>query len=116
MSKSERGLTFFSDDSEFVQVGTWCLDNGRVTHPHKHNAFDRNAKITQEAVMCVQGSFTYVLLDAEGRQLASSCIECGDIVVSLAGGHIYQGLSQETRVLEFKNGPFLGVQVDKTLF
>jgi hypothetical protein len=32
------------------------------------------------------------------------------------GGHDYTILEDDTRILEIKNGPFLGREIDKTLF
>ena len=59
----DRSLNFFTQDEQFIQVGTWTLDNSRTGVPHKHNVFDRNSNITQEAVLCLQGSFKYSLFD-----------------------------------------------------
>ena len=40
----------------------------------------------------------------------------GDFAVLLAGGHGYEIQEDDTRIIETKNGPFLGVDLDKTGF
>ena len=109
-----RSINFFTDDDDFLQVGTWTLDNNRITPPHFHHQFPRTAEITQEAVFCVEGSLLYSLFELSGEFIKEVEIKKGDIILSFYGGHSYKGLTKETRVLEFKNGPFLGVKNDKS--
>lgn len=37
----------------------------------------------------------------------------GDIIILLRGGHGYSIIEDDTQVLEVKNGPYLGAEVDR---
>ena len=37
----------------------------------------------------------------------------GDVVILLRGGHGYDIIEDGTQVLEIKNGPYLGAEVDR---
>lgn len=110
------GLGFFSDDNEFIQVGTWFYDAGKQLADHVHNEFDRNATRTCEAVHMVSGSMRVRLYTLEQEPVAVFDIKQGDTLILLDSGHGYEILEDGTKVLEIKNGPFMGVDVDKIKF
>lgn len=43
-------------------------------------------------------------------------LEKGDLLILIDGGHGYRILANETRVLEFKNGPYFSRETDKELY
>ena len=40
----------------------------------------------------------------------------GDILIMLEGGHSYEIMEDNTQVLEIKNGPYVGAELDRRRF
>jgi hypothetical protein len=111
-----KGLAFYSEDEEFLQVGTWRYDNGQQLRAHVHNIVPREIDRTNEVVIVLQGSMAARIFDEE-RHLVETVTVCqGEFLILMNGGHDYTILENDTRILEIKNGPFLGKEIDKTLF
>lgn len=110
---SNSGLTFLSKDSEFVQVGTWAHPAGTNLPAHIHNVFSREAERTQEVVYVVAGSLQARLFDDRGEAVAEISMTGGDLLICLAGGHGYSINEAGTKVLEIKNGPYFGPELDR---
>lgn len=108
------GLNFFSDDADFVQVGTWGYNTGKELLPHQHNVVRREALWTQEVLFVRKGSLLANVYDTNRNQVAELTIKAGDILILLAGGHGYTILQEGTQVLEIKNGPYPGAEADRT--
>lgn len=110
---SNSGLAFWSNDSEFVQVGTWTHPEGAKLPAHIHNVFPREALRTQETVYVVAGSLRARLFDDSGESVAEISMGAGDLLICLAGGHGYSISEEGTKVLEVKNGPYSGPELDR---
>ena len=112
----ESGLTFVTDNSEFIQVGLWNYNSGRVLDSHIHKNYERTSSLTQECVFVVSGSMLVKFYDSDMSFLEEHQLHAGDMAVLLRGGHGYQILEDGTRVIESKNGPFVSVEKDKIKF
>lgn len=110
---SNSGLAFWSNDSEFIQVGTWTHPGGTRLPAHIHNVFPREALRTQETVYVVTGSLQATLFDDSGELVAEISMGTGDLLICLAGGHGYSISEEGTKVLEIKNGPYSGPELDR---
>lgn len=110
------GLNFFSDDGDFVQVGTWNYAAGKNLQQHTHLKAERQADITQEVVFVRQGRMNAEIFGLDQRKLADVLLESGDFLIALRGGHGYQILEDDTQVLEIKNGPYPGAERDRIRF
>lgn len=110
------GLGFFSNDNEFIQVGTWYYDKGKQLQDHVHHEFERVAIRTCETVYMVSGRMRVRLYTLEKEYVQSFDIKQGDTLILLDSGHGYEILEDGTKVLEIKNGPFMGVDKDKEKF
>jgi hypothetical protein len=111
-----KGLNFFSNDDEFIQVGSWKYDAGKELDAHIHNEFPRTVMRTCETFIVLSGSLEVGFFDLNRVFLESLVINKGDILIILECGHSVKILEDNTAVLEVKNGPFLGVETDKTKF
>jgi hypothetical protein len=107
------GLSFFSADQEFVQVGTWRYDNGKQLLAHAHNEAPRTVPWTQEVLFVRKGRIEAQIYNPANEQIATLKAGPGDVLILLAGGHGYTILEDDTRVLEIKNGPYLGAEADR---
>jgi hypothetical protein len=112
----KKGLAFYSGNEEFLQVGTWHYDKGQQLRAHVHNVVQREINRTHEAVVVVKGSMTVRIFDEERTLVETITVREGEILIVMNGGHDYTILEDDTRILEIKNGPFLGRDIDKTLF
>jgi len=107
------GLNFFSEDGDFVQVGTWGYDKGTKLQPHIHNAVRREISRTQEVIFVRNGRIAASVFDEDGNFVEKLELSSGDALILLKGGHGYEILEDSTRVLEVKNGPYPGAEVDR---
>ena len=107
------GLSFFSDDPEGVQVGIWNYDTGKILTPHIHNTIEKTSNRTSEVLFVISGSIHADIYDEEENIVAEFEVSTGDILVCLLGGHGYQVLEPGTQVLEVKNGPYFGSDLDR---
>ncbi len=107
------GLNFFSQDSEFIQVGTWNYQKGKELLAHIHNEVPRTALRTYEALYVISGSLEAVIYDLDKNVVDTFVVNAGDVLVLLESGHGYKILEDHTKVLEIKNGPYLGAERDR---
>ncbi len=110
------GLNFITPDNLFIQVGSWWYDEGKKLASHVHNNFDRVARRTQEMTYVKKGSMRVLLYDEEKNYLQDFVLQEGDLAVFAFGGHGYEILEGDTKIIEAKNGPFVDVETDKTKF
>ncbi len=110
------GLSFFSRETDFVQVGSWGYDAGKDLHRHIHNDVAREVGRTQEVLVVLAGAIQAELYDAEERPVETLAVRSGEVLILLAGGHGYRVLEDGTKVIEIKNGPYPGAEVDRRRF
>ena len=107
------GLKFFSQDADYIQLGTWGYNAGRALLAHRHNQVPREVLVTQEALYVRKGRILAEIYGMEDQKITEIEANEGDLLVLLTGGHGYRILEDGTQVLEVKNGPYLGPDVDR---
>lgn len=107
------GLSFFSKDEEYVQVGTWVYPEGKELAAHVHNFLPRDISHTQEVLFIKKGKIEASIFDKNNYLFSKIELNEGDIIILLNGGHGYKILENNTQVLEIKNGPYLGAEADR---
>lgn len=112
----KEGLSFFSQDSEFIQVGSWNYNKDKKLMEHIHNEVERKIYRTQEVLYIINGSIEASIYDLEENFVENLVIREGEILILLNSGHGYTILENNTKVLEIKNGPYLGAEVDRRRF
>ena len=110
------GLNFITPNELFVQVGSWWYPEGKKLASHVHKDFERKAMRTQEMTYVKKGSMRVLLYDEEQNYLQDFVLHEGDLAVFAYGGHGYEILEDNTKIIEAKNGPFVDVETDKTKF
>jgi hypothetical protein len=110
------GLNFITPNELFVQVGSWWYPKGKKLASHVHNDFERKAMRTQEMTYVKKGSMKVLLYDENKKYLQDFVLNEGDLAVFAYGGHGYEILDDNTKIIEAKNGPFVDVETDKTKF
>jgi hypothetical protein len=109
----EEGLSFFSDDDDYIQVGTWGYDSPKELLAHTHNEVHRDVAWTQEVIFVKKGSIKAEIYDLSNKKIKDIICNVGDIIVLLRGAHGYHILEDDTQVLEVKNGPYVGADLDR---
>jgi hypothetical protein len=107
------GLKFFSQDEEYIQVGTWGYNEGKQLLAHTHNPVPRQIEWTKEVLYIRKGSISANIYDTSENKVATLTAHAGDVLILLRGGHGYSILEDGTEVLEVKNGPYLGADADR---
>lgn len=110
------GLTFFSNDNEFIQVGTWKYNKGKSLQRHYHNKVERLINRTYEVLYIIEGSIKADIYNLSSKKIQEIIANKGDILILLESGHGYEVLQENTKVLEVKNGPYLGPDIDRNRF
>ena len=112
----KKGLDFLTEDSLFIQVGTWWYNSGKTLQRHIHKKYERIAERTMETIYVVSGSMRVDLYSEERELIDDFVVQAGDFCVLMNGGHGYHILQDDTKILEVKNGPFFSVEDDKIKF
>lgn len=103
-------------EEEALQLSSCVLHKDHVVKAHFHNIQERNTTKTQESLIVVDGSIKVTLFDIDHKTpIKKETIEKGGCVILLNGGHEIEILENNTKFYEFKNGPYLGREKDKTL-
>lgn len=99
--------------SELLQVAAITAEPNREYPAHKHLPVERQTVGTQEAWVVVSGCVRVNLYDIDDTHLRKTLLWQGDCLLTLRGGHDYTIGSDGAQVLEFKTGPYFGVEADK---
>ena len=98
----------------FLQLSTLNRPNGKTFRPHKHIWKSGEEKvIAQESWVVIQGKVKVFFFDTDGKSLQEEFLHPGDSSITLQGGHTYLSMEDETKVYEFKTGPYKGQKLDK---
>ena len=102
------------EDTQFIQCAAMRMQAGLTFKPHRHIMYPRSeVYITQESWVVISGCVKVMLYDLDNSLLHEDILEAGDISITLQGGHNYL-IMQDAVVYEFKTGPYLGQNHDKT--
>lgn len=107
------GLSFFSSDNEFIQVGAWQYNKDKELLAHIHNEVERTVTRTCETLYIVSGAIRAKIYDLNENFIEEFEAVQGDVVILLDSGHGYTILEDNTKVLEVKNGPYMGAEIDR---
>jgi mannose-6-phosphate isomerase-like protein (cupin superfamily) len=104
---------FFSPKDLILQAGVIVSENGRDVHPHEHRNLQRATLGTCEILFCLRGSGRMEWGTEVGVVSESFDFAKGDLLISYGGWHSFK-LDPGTKLLEVKNGPYLGIDADKS--
>ena len=109
----EEGLNFVSSEEDYLQVGIWGYNKDKKLEPHIHLSAPRKVLRTQEVVFVKDGRIRADIYTEKEEFLKSVELKKGDTIILLNGGHGYEILEDNTKVLEVKNGPYVGADKDR---
>jgi len=102
----------FSPEKEFIQATSLYSKTGRVVSAHKHLLQKKTTTITQEAIVVISGCLNVKYYDLDHKLIKKITLNEGDCTLTFRGGHEFE-ISPETRIYEFKTGPYFGKEKDK---
>lgn len=105
-----------STNEKFMQCALLKLNKGKTFRPHKHNlkSFTSDEFIAQESWCVVSGKVKVLFFDIDDKFISSHILNQGDISITYFGGHTYEILEDNTKVYEYKTGPYIDVLSDKS--
>ena len=112
--ESEPGLSFVTTDDKFLQLGIWNYEKGHNLPAHFHNEFERSSFKTNEFVFVMKGSIECNLYTEDGSFIESVIVGANEGILMHEMSHEYN-IIEDSIILESKNGPFMGVEKDKTV-
>ncbi len=108
------GRTNIAPDNEFLQLASLNMDKGTTFKAHKHIIHEKTTNIAQESWVVIKGSVQCIFYDLDDTIIAKPILYPGDCSMTFRGGHNYLIMEDNTIVYEFKTGPYLGQELDKT--
>lgn len=102
------------EENQFIQCSALNLDKGTTFKPHKH-ILKRMSQlvIAQESWIVIKGSVKCIFYDIDNTILSEPILYAGDCSFTLRGGHNYEIFEDNSIIMEYKTGPYLGQEMDK---
>ena len=98
----------------FLQLSTLNMPKGKTFRPHKHIWKPGEKEvIAQESWVVIEGMVKVSFFDTDGKLLEDIILHPGDSSITLQGGHTYLSMRDNTKVYEYKTGPYKGQKLDK---
>lgn len=106
------------DSDEFLQCMNMRRKKGFIPKRHKHiyKLVDYDQYIAQESWLVFKGKILVTHYDTDDTVLGTHELSAGDMNITLLGGHTLEVLEEDTIICEQKNGPYRGVEMDKSYF
>lgn len=115
-SKFEKdGIEFFTPDEFSQQLGYMKRPAGYEIEPHVHNLVVREVQYTLETIFVKRGCVEVDLYSNEKEYVESVSLQGGDVILLAAGGHGFR-FTEESELIEIKQGPYISFEVDKERF
>jgi hypothetical protein len=111
---SDGVYTFFTQDSETMQLAYIHHPSGKSIEAHIHNDIKREVYRTKEVVFIKNGKLKTNFYDERKEFICSRVLGKGDIILLSQGGHGFEIL-EEVEMIVAKQGPYIGEE-DKTRF
>ena len=108
----EEGANFLSEPNDPFQLGVIKYPEGHEIRPHLHNKIEKSNDLNQEFVYVISGELK-IDFYFEKELVQSVILNPGDSFLQLKGGHGFK-MCKDTKIIELKQGPFHGTEVEKT--
>lgn len=105
------GVNFLTKEDNYLQVGVFEHDKGKMIKPHYHKEITRSINITQEVLHLEYGKIEAFFFSGS-KEVAKSVLFSGDTIILINGGHGFKVL-EDTKMIEVKQGPYISPEKDK---
>jgi hypothetical protein len=106
------GINFISEENFPMQVGISIYNKGNKIKAHYHQKRKIEIERIQEIIYLQKGRVKVDLFDLNNEKFESAELDEGDTIFFVDGGHGFEIL-EDTKIIEAKQGPYLGRDVDK---
>lgn len=106
---------FYTPDTFSQQLGIIKYPAGHKIKPHYHNLVERNVQYTQEVLVVRKGKVKVNIYDKNLDFVIETILNTHDVILLASGGHGFE-MFEDAEMLEVKQGPYNGIQNDKTHF
>ena len=110
-----QGFNFVSRNDDSLQLGVNHYKAGVRIKPHMHLPVERLLSNTLEVLHIDTGSTSLEIFDEQKEKFYVTQLQAGDTVLLIRGGHALT-ITDDTRIVEVKQGPYLGADKDKVTF
>lgn len=110
--ESKEGLTFLTEDENYIQLGIWNYKKDTILPAHYHTEFSRESFKTNEVVYVVKGNIECNLYTENGDLIKKVTINEQELIVQFNGAHEYI-INEDSLIIETKNGPYFGPDIDR---
>jgi hypothetical protein len=107
-----KGLNFISEENYPLQLGINFYSKGDKIKPHIHKERNITVNRVMEVVHVERGKVKVDLYDLSAKKIAVVELSEGDTILFVGGGHGFEIL-EDTKIIEVKQGPYLGKNADK---
>lgn len=107
-----KGMNFITPNDFPLQFGINIYKPNDSCKPHIHIPCERNIIDAQEVLHIDTGLVDIDLYDSKEQKFATVRLEGGDSIFLVAGGHGLRFV-KETKIIEVKQGPYMGREADK---
>tara|TARA_B100000902_G_C27315801_1_gene921216 strand:- start:133 stop:534 length:402 start_codon:yes stop_codon:yes gene_type:complete len=97
-----------TEESEPLQISSMTLNKNNSFKPHYHKKSKKNNNSTQECWIIIEGKIEATYYDIDNTIIETCILNAGDCSITLCGAHVLKPLTDETKLYEIKNGPYLG--------
>lgn len=112
-SKKE-GVNFISKEDFPLQLGISNYKRRDKIKAHFHIQKERRINKIQEVVYVESGRMIANLYDINSKKIRAVELLTGDTIFLIDGGHGFEML-EDTKIIEVKQGPYLGKDKDKRM-
>ena len=110
----KKGINFVTLESDPIQLGINSYEKGSHILEHYHKKRNINIQDVQEVLYIVEGEVDVTLYDEKNVKISLLTIKSGDTIFLASGGHGFH-IKKDTKLIEVKQGPYGGRDIDKTL-
>ena len=111
---SSENTSFITPEDSPQQLALMAYSQNDEISPHIHNLIPRTVQHTQEVLIIVEGKLRVDFYSLNKSYVKSHIVSTGDVLLLYQGGHGFFFV-EDTRMIEVKNGPYLG-EIDRTKF
>ena len=106
------GVSFVTSRYSPLQLGIFCHKKNSEIKPHIHKEVGRVIKKTLEVLHIEYGYVSVDLYSSDGKKIKTITLNSGDTIMFVNGGHGIKIL-EDSKIIEIKQGPYYGVEIDK---
>jgi hypothetical protein len=105
---SFKGVKFLTEDKNDFQIGLMTRDLDSPVKNHRHSKRNRLITSTQEFLLIRKGKAELYLYNDNNTLSSFKKLDSGDSILLISGAHEIT-FSEETEILEVKQGPYISI-------